>query len=903
MKFESRRTFLQTAAAAGMLAQSAFPVLGANDRINLAVVGIGGRGRDHINEFARQAQCRIAAVCDIDQAGRERGVAQVEKLLGYKPKQYADMRQLFEDKDVDAVTFATPNHWHALGTIWACQAGKDVYVEKPPSHNIYEGRKMIEAARKYKRMVQVGSQSRSIGYVRRAMELLAQGAIGKVYEAKGLCFNPRDSIGHTPDQPVPPGVDWNLFLGPAPMRPFSRNRFHYNWHWFWDTGNGDIGNQGIHEMDKARWGLNRGLPKHVSATGGKFVFKDDQETPNTQLAALDYGDSQITFDVRGLITPWEGDVRRGNQCVGNVFFGSEGYLDSRRRGIPRLQGPQTRTGDGGEGCPRQRKRRPHGEFPGRLPQPQPRRPARGYRDRGHLRRARAFRQHQLSSRQTVDDGSVRMGYRQRPRSGAPAHAALSGTLRCSRKGLTGLFVPGARAIAPAHLDAEPVNQCGQEVSSVHSPGPPRLRDERQPRHSGGHPPGMERRWSLMPEIWALIKPRRWILALGLVLIAINRAAGLVLPASSKFLIDDIVGKHQVAMLVPLVSAVLAATVLQGATSFTLTQLLSKAAQRMIADLRRKVQAHVGRLPVAYYDANKTGVLVSRILTDVEGVRNLIGTGLIEFVGGLFTALIAFVVLVRISPLLTGVAIVLLAGFTLVLRRAFRTVRPIFRERGKINAEVTGRLTESLGGVRVVKGYHAEAREAKVFSDGVERLLANVIRSLTATSLLGLAATLVMGIIGALVMYIGARQMLAHALTIGGFFTFTLFLAFLVAPVFQVVGIGTQITEAIAGLDRTSEVLHERLEDADPCRTIPLGPIRGEVLFENVTFGYDADKPVLHGISFDARPGTVTALVGSSGSGKSTITGLLAGFYKPSKAGSSLTAQILRRFDWTPTARS
>jgi subfamily B ATP-binding cassette protein MsbA len=384
----------------------------------------------------------------------------------------------------------------------------------------------------------------------------------------------------------------------------------------------------------------------------------------------------------------------------------------------------------------------------------------------------------------------------------------------------------------------------------------------------------------LPEIWTLIKPRRWILALGLVLIAVNRAAGLVLPASSKYLIDDIVGKHQVAMLVPLVSAVLAATAVQGGTSFALTQLLSKAAQRMIAELRRRVQAHVGRLPVAYYDANKTGVLVSRILTDVEGVRNLIGTGLIEFVGGLFTALIALVVLLRISAPLTGVAIVLVGGFTLVLRRAFRTVRPIFRERGKINAEVTGRLTESLGGVRVVKGYHAEAREAKVFSDGVERLLANVIRSLTATSLLGLAATLVMGIVGALVMYMGARQMLAHTLTLGGFFTFTLFLAFLVAPVFQVVGIGTQLTEAVAGLDRTSEVLRERPEDADPNRTIRLGSIRGEVVFENVTFGYEPDKPVLHGISFDARPGTVTALVGSSGSGKSTITGLLAGFYKP-----------------------
>jgi predicted dehydrogenase len=356
MKHDNRRTFLRTTAAA-VLARPVFRVLGANDRINLAVVGIGGRGRDHINDFARQAQCRIAAVCDVDQAGRERGVAQVEKLLGYKPKQYVDMRQLFQDKEIDAVSFATPNHWHALGTIWACQAGKDVYVEKPPSHNIYEGRKMIEAARKYNRMVQVGSQSRSMGYMRRAMELLGQGVIGKVYEAKGLCFNPRKSIGHTPDEPVPPGINWDLFLGPAPMRPFSQNRFHYNWHWFWDTGNGDIGNQGIHEMDKARWGLNRGLPKHVSSTGGKFVYEDDQETPNTQVAAFDYGDCQITFDVRGLITPGEGDVRRGNQCVGNIFFGSEGFMTLDGSGFRVYKGDkhelamEEKPGRGGENGP------------------------------------------------------------------------------------------------------------------------------------------------------------------------------------------------------------------------------------------------------------------------------------------------------------------------------------------------------------------------------------------------------------------------------------------------------------------------------------------------------------------------------------------------------------------------
>ncbi|HEY1206131.1 MAG: ABC transporter ATP-binding protein [Bryobacteraceae bacterium] len=385
---------------------------------------------------------------------------------------------------------------------------------------------------------------------------------------------------------------------------------------------------------------------------------------------------------------------------------------------------------------------------------------------------------------------------------------------------------------------------------------------------------------LLPDIWELVRPRRWHLALGLVLIGINRAAGLVLPASTKFLIDDVIGKRHAAMLVPLVLAVLGATAIQGATSFTLTQLLSKAAQRMMAELRRKVQAHVGRLPVAYYDANKTGVLVSRIMTDVEGVRNLVGTGLIEFIGGIVTALIALVVLLRISPMLTGMAILILVGLGLFLRRAFRTIRPIFRERGKLNAEVTGRLTESLGGVRVIKGYHAEAREAAVFSSGVQRLLDNVMKSLTATSLMGLSATVLLGVVGALVMYLGARQILAGTLTLGSLMTFTAFLAFLVAPVFQIVGIGTQLTEAAAGLERTREVLRERPEDEDPARTAAPEEIRGHVVFDEVSFGYDPGKPVLNGISFEAQPGTVTALVGSSGSGKSTIIGLVAAFYRP-----------------------
>jgi len=384
----------------------------------------------------------------------------------------------------------------------------------------------------------------------------------------------------------------------------------------------------------------------------------------------------------------------------------------------------------------------------------------------------------------------------------------------------------------------------------------------------------------LPEIWALLRPRRGLLALGFVLMTINRVSGLVLPASTKFLIDDVIGKQNAELLLPLVGAVLLATLVQGVTSFALTQTLSKAAQKLIAELRRKVQEHVGRLPVAYYDGNKTGALVSRIMSDVEGVRNLLGTGLVEFTGGLLTAAIALVVLVRISPLMTGMAFAFLLIFGIALRKAFAVIRPIFRERAKINAEVTGRLTESLGGVRVVKGYHAEAREHQVFSGGVQRLLDNVLRTLMAMSVMGLSSTVLMGVVGALVMFLGARQVLSGALTLGGFFTYTMFLGFLVAPLFQVVGIGTQLTEAIAGLERTREVLRERPEDEDPRRTVVLGKMKADVEFERVRFAYEAEKTVLYDVSFRARPGTVTALVGSSGSGKSTIIGLIAAFHVP-----------------------
>ena len=322
---------------------SGMTALGANDRINVAVIGVRSRGRDHITSYAKIPGARIAAICDIDQSQIERAVAFTGKVTGVKPqKTYQDIRRLLEDKDIDAVSIATCNHWHALATIWACQAGKDVYVEKPASHEIWEGRKMVEAARKYNRMVQVGMQSRTTDHKIRAMRLLHEGVIGKLYMAKGLCYKRRKSIGHQPDGPVPAGVNYDTWLGPAPMRPFNPNRFHYNWHWFWDTGNGDIGNQGIHEMDICRWGLNKKtLPELVVSDGGKYVYNDDQETPNTQLATFKYDDCELVFEVRGLITGGESSIGYAGDnagFVGNLFFGSEGWMSIDLNGFQIYRG-------------------------------------------------------------------------------------------------------------------------------------------------------------------------------------------------------------------------------------------------------------------------------------------------------------------------------------------------------------------------------------------------------------------------------------------------------------------------------------------------------------------------------------------------------------------------------------
>jgi ABC-type multidrug transport system fused ATPase/permease subunit len=383
---------------------------------------------------------------------------------------------------------------------------------------------------------------------------------------------------------------------------------------------------------------------------------------------------------------------------------------------------------------------------------------------------------------------------------------------------------------------------------------------------------------VLPEVWKLVKPRKWLIAGSFLLMIINRLCSLVLPISSRPFINDVMRQGKMSEVPHIIEAVAGAVFLQAITSYALTQLLSTEGQKLISDLRKQVQAHIGRLPVAFYDENRTGTLVARIMTDVEGVRNLVGTGLLDFVGGVLTAVIVFVVLVSINVRMTMLTLGILLVFGAILQRAFKTIRPIFRERAKINAEVTGRLTESLGGVRVIKGYQAEEAEAVVFASGVERLLKNVISSLTAQSLMTLSSTLVLGVVGGLIMYLGAHENAAGRLNTGGYVEYTLLLAFMIAPIVQLVSIGTQLTEALAGLDRTTEILNEREEDGDPVRSQVLDVIEGDVRFDDVNFSYVDDKPVLKQMSFESKPGTVTALVGSSGSGKSTIISLVCGFH-------------------------
>ena len=378
----------------------------------------------------------------------------------------------------------------------------------------------------------------------------------------------------------------------------------------------------------------------------------------------------------------------------------------------------------------------------------------------------------------------------------------------------------------------------------------------------------------------LVSARRGRLALGLFLLLVNRVAGLVLPGMPRYLLDEVVGKGRRGLLPVLVAASAAAAIVQGVTSFTLSQVLGKAAQRSITEMRRRIQRHVGRRSVNYFDQTKVGSLLSRVMTDAEGIRNLVGTGLVEVVGGLVTAVLALIILFRLNAKLTGIALAVLSLFGFVLLYAFKTLRPLFRERSRINAEVSGRLTESFSGVRVVKAYRAERREALVFSKGVHRLFRNVAQTMTGFSAVGAFSTLLLGIVGVAIMWIGANDILAGRMTIGAFVSYTLYLGLLVGPVVQIVSIGSQITEAFAGLERIREVRNEMTEDAEDEKREPLPRIEGRVEFRDVTFEYEKDVPVLRGISFVAEPGTSTALVGPSGSGKSTIIGLVAAFYRP-----------------------
>ncbi len=382
-----RRTFLKAsgvAAASLMTAASAKKVLGANDRVRIAVIGLRGRGWDHVKGYQSLAGVEIAYFCDVDENVTRKRLADAEKLGIPKPQTYVDVRKLLEDKNVDAVSIATPNHWHSLIGIWAAQAGKDIYIEKPCSHNLWEGRQLVKAVDKYKVMCEHGSQSRSNAAIREAIDSMRSGLLGNVYMSRGLCYKWRDTIGHAPQEPVPPGVHYDLWTGPAPLKPFTKNRFHYNWHWIWDTGNGDLGNQGIHEVDLARWGLGVTLPTKVTALGGHFLFDDDQQTPNVLTVAYEFKTpddktKMMNFEVRGWMTnheagigtpefsgegvPEAGLAKSGSPAssqsaksslgpasgkpstIGNMYYGSKGYLVvSEYNGYKSFLGPENEPG-------------------------------------------------------------------------------------------------------------------------------------------------------------------------------------------------------------------------------------------------------------------------------------------------------------------------------------------------------------------------------------------------------------------------------------------------------------------------------------------------------------------------------------------------------------------------------
>ena len=390
----------------------------------------------------------------------------------------------------------------------------------------------------------------------------------------------------------------------------------------------------------------------------------------------------------------------------------------------------------------------------------------------------------------------------------------------------------------------------------------------------------EKKVSILSAFKTIIWPRRKLVFIGLLLIVVSKAASFVAPLSLKYLMDDIIPNKDIPFLKLLVTAVGLAILVQAVTSFLLTKILSVQAQYMISELRAQVQKKVLSLPIRFFDNTKSGALVSRIMSDVEGVRNLIGTGLVQLVGGSITAIVSLILLLNISWSMTLFTLVPLAIFAGIALKAFKIIRPIFRNRGKINAEVTGRLTETLGGVRVIKGFNAEEQENKIFEEGVERLYINVKKSLTATAFITSSSTFLLGLATTGIMGIGGYKIMMGELTIGDFLTFTFLLGLMVAPIVQMSNIGSQLTEALAGLDRTEELMNMVPESDEEHRTVSLSNFQGHIVFDDVSFAYEEDKEVLHNISFEAKSGEVIALVGSSGSGKSTIAGLAATFLNP-----------------------
>lgn len=400
------------------------------------------------------------------------------------------------------------------------------------------------------------------------------------------------------------------------------------------------------------------------------------------------------------------------------------------------------------------------------------------------------------------------------------------------------------------------------------------------------------RWAFREYIW----PRRKIVSLGLILIILRSIAGLVLPYASKALIDEIIPSKNFQSLIYLLVIVGVALLVQSISSFSLTRILSVEAQHLISVLRANVQKKLLKLPIRFFDNQKAGALVSRVMTDVEGVRNLVGTGLVQLIGGSITAVISLIILIKINAWMTLFVLVPVGIFAVIALKAFGYIRPIFRERGKINAEVTGRLTETLNGIRVIKGFNAEKQEQLTFEKGVERLFLNVKKSLTATAFMTSASTFLLGIASAGIMGIGGYFIMQDKMTYGEFVSFTLFLGFMIAPIVQMSNIGSQLTEAFAGLDRTQELMNTSEEDDPEIRTTHLSGVRGKIEFQNVSFAYEADKSVLHNISFSAEKGSVIALVGSSGSGKSTIAGLSSGFLTPTQGSVLIDQQDLSKIN-------